>query len=130
MKPPTTAPTMPSRVVTTIPPPCLPGMRNLASAPAISPNTIHNTMPMVVSRYEVSRSVPPVHETGPATLPLPIVWAERVALGADLSIARLLSRGGPFSSGRFSAPARCLLRLVIEFGLGGIAPDRVNHLLA
>src|SRR5262249_37572310 len=51
-----------------------------------------------ISRYEVSRSVPPFHVAGPTAPPLQIVHVERAALGADLSIARLLSRGGPFPS--------------------------------
>src|SRR5262249_3803486 len=90
---------MPSRIVRMIPPGCLPGMMNLASAPAISPNRIHIRMPMV--RSPSTRFLGPFlsfYEAGPTAPLLPIVWAERVALGAELSVARLLSLGGPFSS--------------------------------
>src|SRR5712671_5008377 len=41
MKPPITAPAMPSRMVMIIPPGSLPGMTALAIRPAISPNIIH-----------------------------------------------------------------------------------------
>src|SRR5262249_36303814 len=54
MNPPTTAPTMPRAMVRMIPPGILPGMRNLAIAPAIRPNTAHNRMPTVDLPFAVA----------------------------------------------------------------------------
>src|SRR6516225_8717831 len=45
--PPTTAPTIPRMIVATIPPGAFPGIRYLAMAPAMSPNTTHNRIPIV-----------------------------------------------------------------------------------
>src|SRR5262249_33435685 len=56
MNPPTIAPMMPRAMVTMIPPGTLPGMRNLAMAPATRPNTAHNRMPMVDLPFEVAGS--------------------------------------------------------------------------
>ena len=47
--PPTTAPTIPSRIVIKNPPPSLPGMIHFARIPAISPKIIHDRMPIVSS---------------------------------------------------------------------------------
>src|SRR5262249_9239487 len=47
MNPPTIAPTIPRTMVRIIPPGALPGMRNLAIAPAIRPNKTHISMPIV-----------------------------------------------------------------------------------
>src|ERR1051325_3683397 len=45
-KPPRNAPTIPMRIVTMIPPGSGPGMSAFAIAPAISPSTIHATIPI------------------------------------------------------------------------------------
>lgn len=46
MKPPTTAPAIPKRMVTTTPPGSFPGMIHFAKNPAIRPKTIHDKMPI------------------------------------------------------------------------------------
>ena len=48
-----TAPAMPKRIVTIIPPGSFPGMINLASAPAISPTMIQNNKAVSI-RYHLS----------------------------------------------------------------------------
>ncbi len=63
--PPTSAPAMPSKIVTMIPPGSLPGMTILANNPATSPRTIHVTIPMVIS---------------PVSIAEPCRAAERIAL--------------------------------------------------
>src|SRR3712207_1943606 len=45
MSPPTTAPTIPTRIVTIMPPGSSPGTSSLASKPAMSPTTIQLMMP-------------------------------------------------------------------------------------
>src|SRR5215210_4883364 len=57
-KPPTTAPTIPIRVVTIMPPGSSPGSTSLASAPAINPTTIQLMIPMVVLSAPLFRDAP------------------------------------------------------------------------
>jgi hypothetical protein len=44
--PPTTAPTIPNKIVAIIPPGVFPGINNLARTPAMRPNTSHATIPI------------------------------------------------------------------------------------
>src|SRR6516164_2586206 len=76
MKPPTSAPAIPRRMVTTSPAGPLPGIRSLAKSPATSPSTTQYRIPMDVPPFRRSLPVALLLIRPPLANPQPM-WVVR-----------------------------------------------------
>jgi hypothetical protein len=115
MNPPAAAPTMPRTMVTIIPPGTLPGMRYLAMAPAIRPNSTHNRMPMVDFPFQgtefwVDLAAPPglVRRAVPVRAPVRLTGHRAPSRGARRRAPR------SYRGGRVGAPPPDVARHVGE----------------